>query len=203
MRICITISSRVNLERLHPLRISRRLIRFDPSATPFLNEYNTIEVKSDQKSSPSSYLQKIKDLRSGGYNGPLGIGLEGHFAGAPDLAYIRSALDTLASAKLPIWITELDVSSSPNQSIYLDQIMREVHSHPDVNAIVLWTAWSPSGCYQMCLTDNNFKNLPTGDVVDKFLGEWKMLDGLTGTTDANGYFETSLHHGDYQVQINH
>ncbi|CAI9113564.1 OLC1v1014189C1 [Oldenlandia corymbosa var. corymbosa] len=176
--------------------------QIDPTAIPFLNDYNTIEQKSDQKSGPASYLQKIKQLRSGGYNGPLGIGLEGHFEGTPDMAYIRSSLDTLASAKLPIWITELDVSSGPNQAKFLEQIMREIHSHPGVNGIVLWTAWSPSGCYRMCLTDNNFKNLPTGNVVDKLLGEWKLLEGLTGTTDSNGYFETSLYHGNYQVRIN-
>ncbi|KAK4375079.1 hypothetical protein RND71_005756 [Anisodus tanguticus] len=32
------------------------------------------------------------------------------------MPYIRSAIDVLASANLPIWITELDVSSRPNQS---------------------------------------------------------------------------------------
>ncbi|KAK7852921.1 hypothetical protein CFP56_037427 [Quercus suber] len=32
----------------------------------------------------------------------------------------------------------------------------------------------PNGCYQMCLTDNNFQNLAAGDVVDKLLKEWKL-----------------------------
>ncbi|CAI9104261.1 OLC1v1002896C1 [Oldenlandia corymbosa var. corymbosa] len=177
---------------------------YDPDATPFLNDFSTIENnQKDQKASPANYKKKIMEIRQdGNYKGPLGIGLQGHF-GIPDVAYIRASLDMLATEKLPIWITELDISKSQNQARYLNQTMKELHSHPAVNAIVLWTAWSPSGCYEMCLTDNTFKNLPAGDVVDKILGEWKMLDGLTGTTDANGYFETSLHHGDYQVQINH
>lgn len=88
------------------------------------------------------------------------------------------------------------------QATFLDQIMREVHAHPAVKAIVLWTAWSPGGCFRMCLTDNSFRNLPTGNVVDKILGEWKQAS-LIGTTDANGYFETSLHHGDYEVKFSH
>lgn len=54
----------------------------------------------------------------------------------------------------------------------------------------------------MCLTDNNFKNLPSGDVVDKLLHEWSIRK-LVGTTDANGFFEASLFHGNYKVKINH
>ncbi|KAK9286308.1 hypothetical protein L1049_014698 [Liquidambar formosana] len=129
----------------------------------------------------------------------MAIGLEGHF-GTPDLAYMRASIDTLASTKLPIWLTELDVQSSPNQAAYLEQILREAHAHPAVNGIVIWAAWRPEGCYRMCLTDNNFKNLPTGDVVDKLIQEWGGRGGLVvGTTDADGFFETSLFHGDYEV----
>lgn len=54
----------------------------------------------------------------------------------------------------------------------------------------------------MCLTDNNFKNLPTGDVVDKIIRELKHED-LIGTTDNEGHFETSLYHGDYEATISH
>lgn len=88
--------------------------QFDNKTPLFLNEYNTIEVPSDGQSSPANYLNMIKQLRTGGYTGPLGIGLEGHF-GAPTIAYIRAGLDTLASAKLPMWITELDVRPEQNQ----------------------------------------------------------------------------------------
>ncbi|CAA2966441.1 endo-1,4-beta-xylanase A-like [Olea europaea subsp. europaea] len=56
---------------------------------------------------------------------------------------------------------------------------------------------------RMCLTDNNFKNLATGDVVDKILSELKLAAGLKGATDSNGYFETSLFHGEYEAQISH
>ncbi|VFR01589.1 unnamed protein product [Cuscuta campestris] len=173
----------------------------DGKATPFLNDYNTIEHQEDSYSTPSKYLDKIADLRAHGYNGPLGIGLEAHF-GVPDLAYVRSAIDTLASTNLPIWITELDVSPRANQGILLEQILNELVSHPAVQGIVIWSAWKPDGCYKMCLTDNNFKNLPTGDVVDGVLKRMSG-QGLGGTTTAGGYFETSLFHGDYQVMVEH
>lgn len=55
----------------------------------------------------------------------------------------------------------------------------------------------------MCLTDNNFNNLPTGDVVDKLLKEWGIKGSITATTDANGFFEASLFHGEYEMQISH
>ncbi|XP_047966238.1 uncharacterized protein LOC125210706 isoform X2 [Salvia hispanica] len=52
----------------------------------------------------------IEQLRNGGYDGPLGIGLEGHFGVVePNFAYIRASIDMLHAAALPIWITEFDV----------------------------------------------------------------------------------------------
>lgn len=89
------------------------------------------------------------------------------------------------------------------QALYLEQILRETRSHPGVNGIVMWAAWRAEGCYRMCLTDNNFNNLKTGDVVDKLLHEWGWEGFIAGTTDANGFFETSLFHGDYHVKIKH
>lgn len=208
--------------------------RIDPRTTPFLNEFNTIEESGDGASSPAKYLQRISQIRSQGYYGPLGIGLEGHF-GSANLPYIRSAIDQLASAKLPIWVTELDVKSGPQQVTYytlplhnlvlansilttkrdlkvsclfeqatfLDQILREVHSHFAVQGVIIWSAWSPQGCYRMCLTDNNFRNLATGNVVDKIRYEWSHAADLPGTTDSDGFFETSLFHGEYEAKISH
>ncbi|KAK9054722.1 hypothetical protein SSX86_025801 [Deinandra increscens subsp. villosa] len=171
----------------------------DRKAALFLNDYNTIEEPSDGASSPDSYLSKIRQIRAGGYNGPLSIGLEGHFRNV-NLAYMRSAIDKIATAGLPIWITEVDVQSGPNQAQLLDQVLREAHAHPSVNGIVIWSAWSPQGCYRMCLTDNNFRNLPTGDVVDRIIQQF-FNTVFTATTDANGFYETSLVHGDYEVSF--
>lgn len=56
----------------------------------------------------------------------------------------------------------------------------------------------------MCLTDGNFKNLPTGDVVDKLLHEWGGFRRQTkGFTDADGFFEASFFNGDYDLKIDH
>lgn len=54
----------------------------------------------------------------------------------------------------------------------------------------------------MCLTDNEFRNLPTGDVVDRLIWEWKSHH-VVGTADDRGIFEASLFHGDYDVTVSH
>ncbi|XP_050363607.1 endo-1,4-beta-xylanase 5-like [Argentina anserina] len=176
-------------------------------ATPlFLNDFNTIEESRDWKSSPKAYITRLRGIQKvqDNYKGRFGIGLESHFV-TPNIPYIRSSIDYLAAAKLPIWITELDVQKGPNQAWYLEQILREVHSHPQVQGIVIWSAWQPQGCYRMCLTDNNFKNVATGNVVDKLLHEWGLrdFDTTSATTDTNGFYEASLFHGDYEVNITH
>lgn len=88
------------------------------------------------------------------------------------------------------------------QAEYFEVVLREAHSHPRIQGIVMWTAWSPQGCYRLCLVDNYFRNLPAGYVVDKLLREWG-LKKLSGTTDQNGFLEASLFHGDYEMGISH
>lgn len=80
--------------------------------------------------------------------------------------------------------------------------MREGHAHSAVQGIIVWAGWEPQGSYTMHLTDNNFRNLPTGDVVDKLIEEWKPTS-IIGRTDKDGFFELSLFHGDYEVMVSH
>ncbi|XP_010432505.1 PREDICTED: uncharacterized protein LOC104716768 [Camelina sativa] len=178
----------------------------DPTSTKFMNEYNTLEEPRDSDSSPARYLEKLRELKSIRVRGniSLGIGLESHFK-TPNIPYMRSALDTLGSTGLPIWLTEVDVEAPPDvQATYFEQVLREAHAHPEVRGIVTWAGYSPSGCYRMCLTDGNFKNLATGDVVDKLLHEWGgFRRQTTGVSDADGFFEASLFHGDYDIKIAH
>ncbi|KAK9677319.1 hypothetical protein RND81_11G136200 [Saponaria officinalis] len=176
--------------------------QLDGKATLFINDYNTIEDKRDQTSSPSKYIQKLREIQSSIGGATVGIGLEGHFH-TPDLAYVRSALDMLAATKMPIWITELDVQAGPNMATYFEQILRELHSHPAIQGIILWGAWSPNGqCWQQCLVDSNFNNLPGGAVLDKLIREWGGATRAT-TTDDGGYFNATLFHGTYDVNSLH
>jgi len=67
---------------------------------------------------------------------------------------------------------------------------------------MLWTALHPSGCYQMCLTDANFTNLPAGDVVDRLLEEWQTREVL-GATNDRGSFNFSAFLGEYKLSVNY
>lgn len=113
----------------------------------FLNEYNTIEDRRDSSSTPARYIQKLRQIQSyhGKNNGlmPIGIGLESHFTNPPDLAYMRASIDTLAATGSPIWLTELDVSSQPNQvklnnMIIYFVVTKRVHLDP---LVLLGSKW--------------------------------------------------------------
>ncbi|GKV20960.1 hypothetical protein SLEP1_g31000 [Rubroshorea leprosula] len=173
----------------------------DPLATLFMNEFNVVETCSDEKSTVDSYVARLRELKEGGVYMD-GIGLESHFT-VPNPPLMRAILDKLAALKLPIWLTEVDISSSQSkemQAIYLEQVLREGFSHPSVNGIMLWTALHPKGCYQMCLTDDNFRNLPAGDVVDLLLKEWQTGE-VEGQTDEHGSFSFYGFLGEYRIMV--
>ncbi|XP_047152439.1 endo-1,4-beta-xylanase 5 [Vigna umbellata] len=175
----------------------------DPLSTLFMKDFNVVETCSDVNSTVDAYISRVKELRR---NGILmdGIGLEGHFT-IPNPPLIRAILDKLATLGLPIWLTEVDISKTidtDSQGNNLEQVLREGFSHPAVNGIMLWTAYHPNGCYQMCLTDKNFKNLAAGDVVDKLLQEWKT-GRVEGVTDVHGSYSFYGFLGEYTVTVNY
>ncbi|CAK8569330.1 unnamed protein product [Lathyrus sativus] len=173
----------------------------DPLATLFMNDFNVVETCNDVKSSVDAYIFKIRELRQHGVFMD-GIGLEGHFT-IPNPPLIRAILDKFATLDLPIWLTEIDISKTldqETQAIYLEQVLREGFSHPSVNGIMLWTALHPYGCYQMCLTDNDLKNLPSGDMVDKLLQEWQT-GRVEGVTEEHGSHSFYGFLGEYRVSV--
>ncbi|XP_047093519.1 endo-1,4-beta-xylanase 4-like [Lolium rigidum] len=183
--------------------IYQQVGQIDHTAILFMNEFNTLEQPMDPNGTPTKYVAKMKLIKGYPGNGglKLGVGLESHFS-TPNLPYVRGALDTLAQLKLPMWMTEVDVVKGPNQVKFLEQVLREGYGHPGVQGIVMWAAWHANGCYVMCLTDNNFNNLPVGALVDKLIAEWKTHK-TAATTDANGLVELDLVHGDYKLTVNH
>jgi GH35 family endo-1,4-beta-xylanase len=83
--------------------------QFDPQATLFVNDYH-VEDGEDWKSSPQKYLAQIQGLLK--QDASIGgIGVQGH-ARTPIGAILCDAFDKLSSANIPIWLTEIDVTSS-------------------------------------------------------------------------------------------
>ncbi|KAJ1295907.1 hypothetical protein BS78_01G259300 [Paspalum vaginatum] len=154
-------------------QIYQQVGQIDHTAVLFINEFNVLEQPYDPNAVPSKYVAKMNEIRSYPGNGglKLGVGLESHFS-TPNM---RGALDTLAKLKLPMWLTEVDVVKGPSQVKFLEKMLREGYAHPNVDGMIMWAAWhaNGNGCYVMCLTDNSFKNLPVGNVVDKLIAEWK------------------------------
>ncbi|XP_043712788.1 endo-1,4-beta-xylanase 5-like isoform X2 [Telopea speciosissima] len=173
----------------------------DPLATLFMNDFNVVETCADGNSTVDDYISSLRELqRAGGASSMAGIGLEGHFT-VPNIPLMRAVLDKLATLGLPIWLTEIDISNTidkQTQAIYLEDVLREGFSHPSVTGIILWTALGPNGCYQMCLTDNDLRNLPAGDVVDKLLQEWQTGE-LEGQTDEHGSYSFYGFLGEYKA----
>uniref|UniRef100_A0A3Q7EVW8 GH10 domain-containing protein n=1 Tax=Solanum lycopersicum TaxID=4081 RepID=A0A3Q7EVW8_SOLLC len=171
--------------------------QLDPLAKLFMNDYNVVETCYDMNSTVDAYISKLRDLKQGGIFMD-GIGLEGHFT-VPNPPLIRAVLDKLATLKLPIWLTEVDISKNLDKETqvrarYLEMVLREGFSHPGVNGIMLWTGLHSNGCYQMCLTDNDFHNLPAGDIVDNLLKEWQT-GVVHGETDEHGEYKINVKSG--------
>ncbi|CAH9134827.1 unnamed protein product [Cuscuta epithymum] len=174
----------------------------DPNVTLFFNDFKVVE-SCGSRSNVDAYVAKIAEFRRNGIRN-LGMGLEGHFFNSPNPVYTRSVLDKFATLGVPIWITEADTSGKfgpEKQAVHLEMVLRELFSHPAVDGIVLWAAMSTAGsCWQMCLTDGDFKNTLAGDVVDKLLGEWHT-GTVTGVTDSGGSFNFSGFLGTYKVRV--
>lgn len=182
--------------RANMFKIANQL---DPSATLFVNDYH-IEDGCDTRSSPEKYIQHILDLQEQG--APVGgIGLQGHIEN-PIGAIVCSALDKLGILGLPIWFTEVDISSD-NEYVRADDLevmLREAFAHPAVEGVMFWGFWE----LFMSRTNGHLVNAE-GDVNEagkRYLAlkqEW--LTRAHGHVNEQGEFEFRGFHGSYEVEL--
>ncbi|XP_059634092.1 endo-1,4-beta-xylanase 1-like [Cornus florida] len=173
--------------------------QLDPSATLFVNDYH-VEDGCDTRSSPEKYIQQILDLQEQG--APVGgIGIQGHID-SPVGPIVCSALDQLGILGLPIWFTELDVSSI-NEYVRADDLevmLREVYAHPAVDGVMLWGFWE-----LFMSRDNSHLVNAEGDINEagkKYLAlkrEW--LSHAHGHIDEQGQFVFRGFQGSYEVEV--
>ncbi|XP_030537819.2 endo-1,4-beta-xylanase 1-like isoform X2 [Rhodamnia argentea] len=173
--------------------------QLDPSATLFVNDFN-VENGCDPKSSPESYIEQILDLQERG--APVGgIGIQGHIY-SPVGPIVSSALDKLGILGLPIWFTELGVSSV-NEHVRADDLevmLREAFAHAAVDGIVLWGFWE-----LLMFRDNAHLVNAEGDVNEagkRYLAlrkEWSSH--AHGHVDEQGEFVFRGFHGTFDVEI--
>ncbi|XP_019089277.1 PREDICTED: uncharacterized protein LOC104729865 [Camelina sativa] len=184
--------------------------KIDPDVRLFVNEYNTIENPKEFTATPIKVKKEMEKILAypGNKNIKGAIGAQGHFGPTqPNLAYMRSALDTLGSLGLPIWLTELDMPKCPNQEKYIEDILREAYSHPAVEGIIIFGGPEVSGFDKLTLADKYFNNTKTGDVIDKLLKEWHQksseIPKIVTADSENEEEDVSLLHGHYSVNVSH
>ncbi|XP_048444307.1 LOW QUALITY PROTEIN: endo-1,4-beta-xylanase 1 [Pyrus x bretschneideri] len=171
----------------------------DPSATLFVNDYH-IEDGCDTRSSPEKYIDQILDLQEQG--APVaGIGIQGHID-SPVGPIVCSALDKLGILGLPIWFTELDVSST-NEYVRADDLevmFREAFANPAVEGVMLWGFWE-----LFMSRENSHLVNAEGDINEagkRYLAlkeEW--LSEAHGHIDEQGEFRFRGFPGAYSVEI--
>ncbi|XP_027149767.1 endo-1,4-beta-xylanase 1-like [Coffea eugenioides] len=173
--------------------------QLDPSAILFVNDYH-VEDGCDTRSSPEKYIEHILDLQEQG--APVGgIGIQGHID-SPVGPVVCSALNDLGILGLPIWFTELDVSSD-NEHIRADDLevmLREAFAHPAVDGVMLWGFWE-----LFTSRENSHLVNAEGDLNEagrRYLAlkeEW--LSHAHGHIDEQGQFSFRGFQGSYQVEI--
>lgn len=173
--------------------------QLDPSATLFVNDYH-VEDGCDTRSSPERYIEHILDLQQQG--APVGgIGIQGHID-SPVGPVVCSALDKLGILGLPIWFTELDVSSV-NEHVRADDLevmLREGFANPAVEGIMLWGFW------ELFMSRQNSHLVNAEGDVNKagkryleLKKEW--LSQAHGHIDEQGEFIFRGFQGTYSVEI--
>ncbi|TKY74936.1 Endo-1,4-beta-xylanase A [Spatholobus suberectus] len=171
----------------------------DPSATLFVNDYH-VEDGCDPRSSPEKYIQHILDLQ--GQGAPVGgIGIQGHID-SPVGPIVCSALDKLGTLGMPIWFTELDVSST-NEYVRADDLevmLREALAHPAIDGVMLWGFWE-----LFMSRENSHLVNAEGDLNEagkRYLAlkqEW--LSHSHGYVDEQGQFSFRGFSGTYDVEV--
>ncbi|KAL6637585.1 hypothetical protein ACP70R_025157 [Stipagrostis hirtigluma subsp. patula] len=171
----------------------------DPDALLFVNDYN-VESMCDIRATPEAYIDQIVGLQEQG--APVGgVGLQGHVSN-PVGPVVRAVLDRLAVLGLPLWFTELDVSSA-NEHVRADDLevmLREAYAHPAVEGVMLWGFWelfmSRDDAH---LVDAEGEVNEAGRRLLQLKREW--LTHAHGHADDNGEFRFRGFHGEYHVDV--
>ncbi|KAJ0980368.1 hypothetical protein J5N97_008623 [Dioscorea zingiberensis] len=172
--------------------------QLDPSPILFVNDYH-VEDGADIRATPEKYINHIIGLQEQG--APVGgIGVQGHIDN-PVGPVVCAALDKLGTLGLPIWFTELDVSSS-NEFVRADDLevmLREAYAHPAVGGVMLWGFW------ELFMRNNGHLVDAEGEVNEagkRFLAlkhEW--LSHARGPIDDQGEFKFRGFPGTYTIEV--
>ncbi|XP_078619275.1 uncharacterized protein LOC144886510 [Branchiostoma floridae x Branchiostoma japonicum] len=175
----------------------------DPGAKLFLNDYGVI----NSGTMTQAYVHQAEEFLTNG--APVdAMGVQGHFTGRPDPALLKNRLDLLATAGLPIWVTELTVDEPDEleRAGGYEDAMRVAFSHPAVEGVILWGYWDGAHYNQQCalaIGDNVQANEAGRRWRQLVFTDWRTNLSLhQGTsTSAGQEFKFRGFHGNYEVKV--
>ncbi|CAH1216895.1 hypothetical protein PAECIP111891_04502 [Paenibacillus allorhizoplanae] len=172
----------------------------DPAAKLYVNETQILGVDAPVIANFSGILQSMKD------NGaPIdGIGIQAHFGSTPvsPMAFYNQ-LTHFTQYATEIAITEFDVNS-PKEDIqgkFTRDILLASFSHPNVKSFTMWGFWDGAHWQNNApLFRSNWTLKPSGEQWRNLIyGTW--WTDVTGTTNANGQYQTRGFYGDYDIIV--
>lgn len=175
----------------------QRTHELDPACRLFVNEYG---VLSSNGYNLNDYKTQIYGLLAAGT--PLhGVGVQCHMGSGFVRSEVEQRLDSLAECGLPIWVTELDMSSGTDEAVwadYLEEFFRTAFSHPSVEGIILWGFWEGDSANSPIVNTDWTLNA-AGQRFVALMDEWTTHD--VAMTDENGVADFRGFYGTYRVTV--
>ncbi len=171
-----------------------------PNVKLFLNEYTMFHV---QGNGSDDFYGNIKYLLDNG--APVeGIGEQSHIGGTPPgINFILNKLDKFATFKLPIQISEFDITSDDEdfKSRYIRDYFTAIFSHPSTIGIMQWGFWEGSHWIPAAaLWDKEWNIRPSGKVFTELVSKtWST--NTSGTTQKNGEYKVRGFNGKYEITV--
>ncbi|XP_046370598.2 endo-1,4-beta-xylanase 3-like [Haliotis rufescens] len=189
-------------DRFFTHKIFAKLHQADPSVKLFLNDAHVVA----RGTLTTAYVDQAKEFKSANV-GLYGLGVESHFTAykAPDPTLIKRRLDMLATTGLHLWVTEMDVVASDEntRADWYDTALRIMFSHPDVEGIILWGFWDEYHWRgpDAALVDGPQFNINAAGkrYIDLLYKEWSTH--VTHRVSSGTQFNISGFHGDYRVVV--
>ncbi|KAL4218791.1 hypothetical protein ACF0H5_021378 [Mactra antiquata] len=173
----------------------------DHNVKLFLNDYGIMESGMALPLANQAKLFKASNV-------PIyGVGIQSHLTNMNfDPNEYMLILDNVASAGLPIWITELTLKTTDEnvKARALDDIMTLYFSHPSVEGVLLWGFWE-NKIYDKTLAlfegDNVTPNAAGRKWQQLFKSRWRTH--VTTSVHDDGPFTVRGFKGDYKIKVKH
>jgi GH35 family endo-1,4-beta-xylanase len=171
-----------------------------PEVKLFLNEYTMFHA---QGKGSDDFYNNVKFLLDN--KAPIeGIGEQSHIGGTPPgIPFILQRLDHFATFKLPIQISEFDITSDDEdfKARYLRDYFTAVFSHPITTGILQWGFWEGSHWMPAAaLWDWKWNIRPAGIAFTELVSKtWST--NVNGTTGKDGVYSVRGFNGVYEIMV--